>query len=87
VYDVDADAYQAIQTGDLSERMPPFFQLDLRVDKKWTFKAWTLAAYLDVQNATNRKNVEGVQANHDFTEQSFVTGMPIFPSLGLRAEY
>jgi len=57
------------------------------VDKKWTFKTWTLASYIDIQNVTNRGNVEATSYNHDFTQQALVTGLPIFPSVGMRAEY
>ncbi len=33
-----------------SRRMDPFFQIDLRVDKKFVFDKWILSAYLDLQN-------------------------------------
>ncbi len=35
-----------------AERLPPIHQLDLRVDKQWNFRRWTLTLFLDVQNAT-----------------------------------
>lgn len=38
-----------------SQRLPPFHQLDLRVDKTWYFKKWTFALYVDVQNLYNYK--------------------------------
>jgi TonB family protein len=87
VYDADADRYEPILTGELSERMPPFFQLDLRVDKKWTARTWTFAAYLEVQNVTNRKNPEAATYSFDYSRRGFYTGLPLFPSFGLRAEY
>ncbi len=31
-------------------KLKPFSQLDLRVDKKWSFKKWSLDIYLDIQN-------------------------------------
>lgn len=36
-----------------TDRLPSFHQLDLRVDKKWTFRHWTLGLYVDVQNVYN----------------------------------
>ena len=36
-----------------AQRYPPFHQLDLRVDKSWFFKKWTLSLYVDVQNLYN----------------------------------
>jgi TonB family protein len=80
-------AYTAIPYGTVhSERMPPFHQLDLRVDKSWQFETWKLAAFLDVQNAYNSQNVEGLLYNYNFTRRQFVTGIPILPSIGLRGE-
>lgn len=87
VYDADADAYQPVQDPARRARMPDFFQLDVRVDKQWTFRAWQLALYLEVQNATNRKNAEGPAYNYDFTQRGWATGLPLFPSFGVRAEY
>jgi hypothetical protein len=41
-----------------SERLPAFHQLDLRVDKTWFFKKWTVNLYLDIQNVYNFKAKE-----------------------------
>ena len=37
------------------ERLEPFCQIDLRVDKNFYFKRWTLGLYLDLQNVTFSK--------------------------------
>jgi hypothetical protein len=87
VYDGDADAYQAIRTGRTDARLPAFFQLDLRIDKKWTYQTWTFAAYLEVQNVTNRKNAESIAYSYDYSRTGIVSGLPFFPAFGLRAEY
>lgn len=87
VYDADADAYQPVQEASLGGRVPDFFQLDLRVDKRWTWRTWILSAYLEAQNVTNRENAEDVAYSHDFAERDWLTGLPFFPSFGLRAEY
>lgn len=39
-----------------SKRFSPFHQLDLRIDKFFFFKKWTLMLYLDIQNAYNFQN-------------------------------
>lgn len=36
-----------------SERFPISHGLDIRIDKKWFFKKWSLNAYLDIQNTYN----------------------------------
>lgn len=35
------------------EQYSPYHQLDLRVDKTWFFKKWTLGLYIDIQNIYN----------------------------------
>jgi hypothetical protein len=86
----DATAGTALSVASppqLSQRLPLFEQLDLRVDKVWTFASWKFTTYLDVQNVYNRANAEGVSYNYNGTKSSPVTGLPILPSLGLRAEF
>jgi TonB family protein len=87
VYDADADRYQPVQEAALGGRVPDFFQLDLRLDKRWTWKTWILSAYLEAQNVTNRKNPEGAAYSFDYARQGWFTGLPLFPSFGVRAEY
>jgi len=38
-----------------SERLKAFHQLDLRVDKQYFFKGWSLMLYTDVQNVYNHQ--------------------------------
>ncbi|MFT3769901.1 MAG: TonB-dependent receptor [Minicystis sp.] len=73
--------------GPASERLPLFHQLDIRVDKQWKFKRWQLSAYLDVQNAYNQANIEAIGYNFNFTGRSYVAGLPILPSIGVRGEF
>jgi TonB family protein len=87
VYDADADQYRPVQEAALGGRVPDFFQLDVRLDKRWTHRTWILSAYLEAQNVTNRENPEEVAYNHDFSERGWMTGLPFFPSFGIRAEY
>ena len=67
----------------LSQRLPDFFQLDLRLDHAWKRPWGILNLYLDVQNVTNRTNAEGVKYEMDFTVRKFTRGLPIFPSIGI----
>lgn len=36
-----------------SQRIAPYSQLDIRIDKKWFFNRWSLNFYIDVQNVYN----------------------------------
>src|SRR5262249_25115677 len=87
-FDVNAGAYLSLnQYPPNGERLPLFHQLDIRVDKTWRFTHWQLSAYLDVQNVYNAANVEGVSTNYNQTQQTYPTGLPFLPSLGIRAEF
>jgi hypothetical protein len=35
------------------ERLAPYHQLDIRIDKKWFFDEWNLDVYVDIQNVYN----------------------------------
>lgn len=69
-----------------SDRLPLNHQLDLRVEKQWHLGELDLAVYLDLINAYNAENREGTQYSYDYKKSSGVSGIPFFPSLGLRGE-
>ena len=87
VYNASIDRYSALYGAKYSDRLPPFAQLDLRVDKRWIFNRWMLNAYLDLQNVLNRANPEAIQYNYDFTKSQVRQGLPIYPIIGLRGEF
>ncbi|MBU3678201.1 MAG: TonB-dependent receptor [Candidatus Kapabacteria bacterium] len=57
-YDTAQSRLQYLTTGNgvfdntrlNSLRLGPFRQLDIRVDKKWSFQSWSLDIFIDVQN-------------------------------------
>jgi hypothetical protein len=85
-YDANVDLYRPAYGAKNSDRAPFFHRLDVRIEKKWTFEAWKLATYLDVQNAYNAQNQEGFNYNYDYTARKVFYGLPIIPSLGVRGE-
>ncbi|MEE2749958.1 MAG: TonB family protein [Myxococcota bacterium] len=87
VYNVDEDSYTAFPSGDPnSDRLPDFYSLDLRTEKRLTFKKWRLDLYVDVLNAVRGENAEYVNYNYDYTEQRWIKGLPLIPSFGFEAE-
>jgi hypothetical protein len=80
--DLEGD-WLAIDGPLLSERLPAFFQLDLRIDRDWKRNWGRLTLYIDIQNITNRANAEGVTYNDDYTTMRYTRGLPIFPSIGV----
>jgi len=87
VFNASADRYDPIYGAVNSGRNPMFNQLDVRVDKKWIYKVWTLGLYLDIQNIYNEANAEGLTYNYNFRKSARQTGLPIFTILGIRAEF
>jgi hypothetical protein len=88
LFHAPSGAYTAIPlTARYSERLPMFHQLDIRIDKRWKFKSWQLSAYLDLQNVYNYGNSEAIQYNFNYTGRQYVSGLPIIPSIGLRADF
>jgi len=87
VYNASLFSYSPLYGAKYSDRLPPFIQLDLRVDKRWIFNRWMLNAYLDLQNVLNRANPEAMQYNYDFTKSQVRQGLPIYPIIGLRGEF
>jgi TonB family protein len=87
VYDARSDTYVPLYGALASGRQALFHQLDLRVDKSWTFKLWKLSAYLDVQNVYNQGNQEGTSYSYDYARSQRLTGLPILPIVGVKGEW
>ncbi len=88
MYDADQDSYFPFQSGEaLSDRLAPFMALDLRADKRFTFKRWWLEAYLDMLNVMRGENPEALRYNYDYTDSAPIRGLPFIPSPGIRAEF
>jgi TonB family protein len=68
-------------------RLPTFNQLDLRVERTFTFDVWTLGAYLDVQNVFNAQNPENFIYDYRYRQRAPVRGLPILPVIGLRGRF
>jgi outer membrane receptor protein involved in Fe transport len=69
------------------ERLPLFFALDLRVDKRWFFSGWQLITYIDVQNVTGRGNVSGIRYNTQTSAVEQQTSIGVLPSIGINVEF
>jgi hypothetical protein len=70
-------------------RLDPFGQLDIRIDKKWSFKRFSLDLFLDVQNVLAQVNPSEPQFGLDRDENGQVVAIPletegsVLPSLGI----
>ncbi len=86
VFDATTGQYVPVFGAVNSERYPTHHRLDLRVEKQWIIGQGTLAAYLDLLNAYAAQTREGTRHSYDYQKSEAVSGLPIFPSLGLRGE-
>ncbi|MEN0062095.1 MAG: TonB-dependent receptor [Myxococcota bacterium] len=87
IYDLENRRFIPVFDDEFGSRTSSFAALDLRVDKTWEYARWRLSLYLDATNVTNRRNVELITFNQDFTEERPITGLPIVPAFGLRADF
>ncbi|MFO0748435.1 MAG: carboxypeptidase regulatory-like domain-containing protein [Myxococcota bacterium] len=87
-FDAGADVWvPRAAAAPLSARSAGFFQLDLRIDKTWVFDDWRLDLYFELNNATNRANIESIQYSEDYRKRDDITSLPLTPSLGIRGSF
>ncbi len=86
-FDADFDVHRPVFDPVRMVRLPAFQSLDLRVSKRFSGLGLRWRTWLDVQNVTNRANPESRLYSYDYSESTYLTGLPILPSVGLAAEY
>jgi hypothetical protein len=77
--------------GELNAlRLPAYGRLDLAVQRRFVFRSWGMTAYLQVVNATNRKNLfnyfwdyRGKPENRQPAKRREIRMLPILPSFGI----
>jgi TonB family protein len=87
VLDADRGRYLQVSGPPFGGRLPPFFQVDVRVDKRFVFDVWALALFIDLQNATNHTNFEFFTWSYDYRKMQGFPGLPILPVVGLEASF
>ena len=85
--DVDYGDWDPVSGEANGVRRQTFHQLDLRVERTFTFDTWRLSVYLDVQNVYNAENPEATLYDYRYRESGPVRGLPILPVLGLRGRF
>lgn len=95
IVSVEGDwSWQSLALNVERRRLPAFYQVDLRVEKKWVMDSLVLFLYAECANVTATPEVYGyrnetvldhetLMERTEFTEQAFRI---VLPSLGLRAE-
>ncbi len=86
-YQVDANSYLGRRGEFQSTRFPAFHQLDIRVDRNFVFRDWTLNAYVDVQNVYNQRNLEATFTDYRQRLEIDVPGIPFLPVIGVKGSF
>ena len=87
-YDSDGGEYVMNMGKAFSDRVGPFVQLDVRIDKKFVFKNWVLTSYLDFRNVNYffYNSPEYYDYNYDYSSRESV-GSIFLPSFGINAQF
>ena len=85
IYNADSNNYSGRFTSATASRYKDFHQLDIRIDKNFVFKTWTLDVYLDVQNVYNQANVEATIYDYRSRKEYDIPGIPFLPIIGVKA--
>lgn len=83
-YDARRDIYEPTLGDRNTDRIPAFYQMDVRVAKKLKVGTTELEAYVDVQNVTDRHNPEEIIYSADYLTKRYIRGLPILPIAGAR---
>jgi outer membrane receptor protein involved in Fe transport len=87
IFNSDLNYYRPTFGSLNSERTEVQHQLDVRVDRTWTFHKWRLKGFLDVQNVYLHPAAYAYQYSYDYSQKDALKTIPILPSLGIRGEF
>jgi len=86
-FDSDSGRFVADAGTFGASRLPAFSQLDMRAQYSFVHDLWRLAVYLDVQNVLNHRNQEVHLFDYRYRSDGYIGGLPILPTLGLKASF
>jgi TonB family protein len=86
-FNATAQQYEPIFGAQNSIRIPAFYSLDVRVEKALVVRRLKFNVFADVQNVTNRKNPEEIIYSADYSQRSYITGLPVLAVVGARMEF
>jgi outer membrane receptor protein involved in Fe transport len=87
IFSSDLNYYRPTYGALNSERTELQHQLDVRLDRTWTFAKWRLKGFLDVQNVYLHPAAYAYQYSYDYSQKDALKTIPILPSLGVRGEF
>jgi hypothetical protein len=76
------DGFDVVQ-DPWAGQLPAFVSLNVRADRRW-HRCWgDINFYIDIQNVTNRSNVEGRDFSFDKMADEDIPGLPLVPFIGV----
>ena len=89
LYSAFENGYLCVNGPFQSVRAAPFYQLDVRVEKRWRVAEQAgITAYLEVINATARENKDSTVYSFDYSQHGYVSSnLPLLPNLGVRFDF
>jgi hypothetical protein len=88
IYSPADDRYLPVLGAQNTDRLPLFFELDLRIDRRFAVnERVTVDLYGELINATDHGNDEEVVYNYDFTKHAYITGVPRLAFIGGRVDF
>ncbi len=69
------------------QRLPAFFALDLRADRRWTIGKTQLITFFDIANANLSANTTAYQWNARTRIVEAATGLKVLPTIGINWEF
>src|SRR5262249_12363486 len=78
-FDADIGTYTRENGPPGSARNALYSQLDVRVERRFTFDRWVLGIYVDCINVLNAENAEGVLYVYRSRQSAPLRGVPILP--------
>jgi hypothetical protein len=85
--DTTGGQYQPIFGEQNSIRLPVFYALDVRLEKRFHQRVMDVVPYLEILNLTNHTNVEEYTYDEQFASPSTITGLPILAVAGLSVRF
>lgn len=82
VFNARDQVYDPIFGEHNGERLPAFLALSVRAALTVDLRASQVTVWLDVQNATDRDNVEEIFYNDDYSQRGAVLGLPLLAVVG-----
>ena len=85
--DTTTGQYQPIFGPQNTTRLPVFYALDLRLERRFHRPMLDIVPYLEILNLTNHANVEEFTYDEQFASRSNITGMPILAVAGVAVRF